>query len=157
MEDVTEVVVEPEPGEDELESPEQGDAKVDSSSATDSTLVNVIQELAPSGSCNGSLPSPAPTTAPWTHNITNDGESCAVASGKSETSTVETLSLRSVAYFAVFDGHGGREAALFARDHLWDFIKKQRGFWSNDDEEVCAAIRKGFVACHYAMWRKLRK
>uniref|UniRef100_A0A8C6WK83 Protein phosphatase, Mg2+/Mn2+ dependent 1D n=1 Tax=Neogobius melanostomus TaxID=47308 RepID=A0A8C6WK83_9GOBI len=62
---------------------------------------------------------------------------------------------RSVAFFAVFDGHGGGEAAQFARDHLWDFIKKQRGFWSRCDQEVCAAIRKGFVACHHAMWKKL--
>ncbi|KAJ8257095.1 hypothetical protein COCON_G00192470 [Conger conger] len=155
MEDVTEVVVEPEPGEDELESPEQGDAKVDSSSAADSTPVKVIQELPASGPCNGPFPSPTPTKVAWTRNITSDGESCAVASVQSETPTDETRPLRSVAYFAVFDGHGGREAAQFARDHLWDFIKKQRGFWSNDDEEVCAAIRKGFVACHYAMWRKL--
>ncbi|XP_064157761.1 protein phosphatase 1D-like [Anguilla rostrata] len=155
MEDVTEVVVEPEPGEDELESPEQGDAKVDSCSSADSTPVNVVQQLAPSNPCNGPLPSPAATTVAWTHNITNDGESCAAASVEGETPTDETLPRRSVAYFAVFDGHGGREAAQFARDHLWDFIKKQRGFWSNDDEEVCGAIRKGFVACHYAMWRKL--
>ncbi|XP_048857441.1 protein phosphatase 1D-like [Brienomyrus brachyistius] len=59
--------------------------------------------------------------------------------------------------FAVFDGHGGAEAAHFARDHLWDHIKKQRGFWSRDNEEVSAAIRKGFIACHYAMWKELPK
>ncbi|KAG9281824.1 protein phosphatase, Mg2+/Mn2+ dependent, 1Db [Astyanax mexicanus] len=62
---------------------------------------------------------------------------------------------RSVAFFAVFDGHGGREAAHFARDHLWDFLKKQRGFWSRDYRKVCDAIRKGFIACHRAMWKKL--
>lgn len=60
-----------------------------------------------------------------------------------------------VAFYAVFDGHGGPDAASYAQEHLWDLIKKQRGFWSNDDEEVCAAIRKGFIACHHAMWKKL--
>ncbi|XP_023680436.1 protein phosphatase 1D-like isoform X1 [Paramormyrops kingsleyae] len=59
--------------------------------------------------------------------------------------------------FAVFDGHGGAEAAHFARDSLWDHIKKQRGFWSRDNEEVSAAIRKGFIACHHAMWKELPK
>uniref|UniRef100_A0AAV2J230 DNA 5'-3' helicase n=1 Tax=Knipowitschia caucasica TaxID=637954 RepID=A0AAV2J230_KNICA len=61
----------------------------------------------------------------------------------------------SVAFFAVFDGHGGAEAARFARDHLWSFIKNQRGFWSLCDRSVCNAIRRGFVACHHAMWKKL--
>lgn len=62
-----------------------------------------------------------------------------------------------VAFFAVFDGHGGREAAVFARDNLWKCIKKQRGFLSEDPEEFRGAIRKGFIACHYAMWKKLRE
>ncbi|KAJ8403891.1 hypothetical protein AAFF_G00347590 [Aldrovandia affinis] len=156
MEDVTEVVVEPEPGEDELEPVEHGEAKVDCSGSSDLTAINVTQELAPSSACKAPLSPPAPTTAAWTHNIKNgDGESCVVASVQDEAPTDEARPRRCVAYFAVFDGHGGREAAQFARDHLWDFIKKQRGFWSNDDEEVCAAIRKGFVACHHAMWKKL--
>ncbi|KAG9340559.1 hypothetical protein JZ751_021381 [Albula glossodonta] len=153
MEDVTEVVVEPEPGEDELESVEHGEAKVDNCVSPNNTLINVSQELAPDSSSNGPLPLPA--TVAWSHNIKNDGESCAAASVQNEEPTDQTRPRRSVAYFAVFDGHGGREAAQFARDHLWDFIKKQRGFWSKDDEEVCAAIRKGFVACHHAMWKKL--
>ncbi|XP_034034674.1 protein phosphatase 1D-like isoform X1 [Thalassophryne amazonica] len=62
---------------------------------------------------------------------------------------------RSVAFFAVFDGHGGREAAHFARDNLWDLLKRQRGFWSKDHSEVCAALRKAFIACHHAMWKEL--
>ncbi|XP_004450362.1 protein phosphatase 1D [Dasypus novemcinctus] len=61
----------------------------------------------------------------------------------------------SVAFFAVCDGHGGREAAQFAREHLWGFIKKQKGFTSSEPGKVCAAIRKGFLACHLAMWKKL--
>lgn len=63
----------------------------------------------------------------------------------------------SVAFFAVCDGHGGREAAQFAREHLWGFIKKQKGFTSSEPAKVCAAIRKGFLACHPAMWEKLGK
>ncbi|KAM3660873.1 protein phosphatase 1D isoform X2 [Ammospiza caudacuta] len=62
---------------------------------------------------------------------------------------------RSVAFFAVCDGHGGREAAQFARENLWGFIKKQKGFCSAEPAEVCAALRKGFIACHRAMWKKL--
>uniref|UniRef100_A0A3B1J2D5 Protein phosphatase, Mg2+/Mn2+ dependent, 1Da n=1 Tax=Astyanax mexicanus TaxID=7994 RepID=A0A3B1J2D5_ASTMX len=60
-----------------------------------------------------------------------------------------------VAFYAVFDGHGGPDAASYAQENLWDLIKKQRGFWSDDDEEVCSALRKGFIACHHAMWKKL--
>ncbi|XP_070591483.1 protein phosphatase 1D [Erythrolamprus reginae] len=61
----------------------------------------------------------------------------------------------SVAFFAVCDGHGGREAAHFARENLWPCIKKQKGFRSAEPAAVCAALRKGFVACHRAMWKKL--
>uniref|UniRef100_W5K218 Protein phosphatase, Mg2+/Mn2+ dependent, 1Da n=1 Tax=Astyanax mexicanus TaxID=7994 RepID=W5K218_ASTMX len=62
-----------------------------------------------------------------------------------------------VAFYAVFDGHGGPDAASYAQENLWDLIKKQRGFWSDDDEEVCSALRKGFIACHHAMWKKLQQ
>lgn len=115
MEDVTQVLVEPEPGEGELsweEEEEDGDSE-------------------------GEEDSPRRTPA---HSRGAPG-----GSGQS------------VAFFSVFDGHGGREAAHFARDHLWGFIRKQKGFMSRDPEEVCAAIRKGFVACHQAMWKKLRE
>ncbi|XP_077152345.1 protein phosphatase 1D [Ranitomeya variabilis] len=103
MEDVTQILVEPEPGEGELSWEEEED------------------------------------------------EDCAERTG----ARASGRSGRCVGFFAVFDGHGGREAAHFARDHLWGFIRKQKGFMSRDPEEVCAAIRKGFVACHHAMWKKL--
>ncbi|KAG8451687.1 hypothetical protein GDO86_003758 [Hymenochirus boettgeri] len=102
MEDVTQILVEPEPGEDEQ---------------------------------------------PWTE----EGEAGSPGTGR----TGESGGRQTVAFFAVYDGHGGREAAHFARDHLWGYIRKQKGFVSRDPEEVCAAIRKGFVACHHAMWKKL--
>ncbi|KAG8235939.1 hypothetical protein J437_LFUL017164 [Ladona fulva] len=61
------------------------------------------------------------------------------------------------AYFGIFDGHGGREAASFAKEHLMDSIVSQKKFWSDDDEDVLKAIRDGFIATHYAMWRELEK
>lgn len=59
------------------------------------------------------------------------------------------------AFFGIFDGHGGGEAALFAKEHLMDIIIKQKNFWSDKDEDVLRAIRDGYVNTHYAMWREL--
>lgn len=59
------------------------------------------------------------------------------------------------AFFAVFDGHGGRDAAIFAREHLWDNIKKQKGFYSGDTSRVLKAIKNGFMATHCDMWKQL--
>ncbi|XP_028276281.1 protein phosphatase, Mg2+/Mn2+ dependent, 1Da [Parambassis ranga] len=155
MEDVTEVIVEPEPRDDE---PTPGEAE--ESSRIDCTV------SAPARN----------THQDWTGETVDfekdSEESFEPARTEDQSLTVESSlsggqspvrfqsitpsrSRRSVAFFAVFDGHGGREAAQFARDYLWEFMKKQRGFWSNCDREVCAAIRKGFIACHHAMWKKL--
>ncbi|KAG8587821.1 hypothetical protein GDO81_005793 [Engystomops pustulosus] len=114
MEDVNQILVEPEPGEGELPWEEE-------------------EEEAEHGE-EAESPEQAPA------------QNGAKAGGKSG---------QCVGFFAVFDGHGGREAAHFARDHLWGFIRKQKGFMSQDPEEVCTAIRKGFIACHHAMWKKL--
>ncbi|XP_052335556.1 protein phosphatase 1D-like [Oncorhynchus keta] len=154
MEDVTEVVVEPESGEDELNSDEQDEAKGDSST------VDIVPGNEQPDRTVHNEPLSASTTVAWTQNVQNGDQSCAavalaVSTVESSPAESDNRPQRSVAFFAVFDGHGGREAAQFARDYLWEFIKKQRGFWSKDDEEVCAAIRKGFVACHHAMWKKL--
>ncbi|XP_076130251.1 protein phosphatase, Mg2+/Mn2+ dependent, 1Db isoform X2 [Alosa pseudoharengus] len=163
MEDVTEVVLEYEPSEDELGSVGHGDSKAD---------YHPEDQLAeqPSSHAADSLSETAtsPVTVVWTQKITTEEQvdnasvdinvNCAeetsirLSQPKAESASE---SRRSVAFFAVFDGHGGREAAHFARDHLWDFIKKQRGFWSKDYRDVCVAIRKGFIACHHAMWKKL--
>lgn len=112
MEDVTQILVEPEPGEGELPWEEEEDEEADSPNRT------AAQDRA--FQCKAG-----------------------VKSGQC------------VGFFAVFDGHGGREAAHFARGHLWSFIRKQKGFMSRDPQEVCAAISKGFIACHHAMWKKL--
>ncbi|CAB3380620.1 Hypothetical predicted protein [Cloeon dipterum] len=61
------------------------------------------------------------------------------------------------AFFGIFDGHGGRDAAQFAKDNLMDFIVKQKSFWSDRDEDVLRAISEGFVATHNAMWKVIDK
>lgn len=109
----------------------------------------------------------SPISAMWVENMSTSSDESQqhnlpppASNHEATTTTTEEESVvdstrKSVAFFAVFDGHGGREAADFARDHLWDLLKSQRGFWSKDHSEVCAALRKGFVACHHAMWKKL--
>ncbi|XP_063059456.1 protein phosphatase, Mg2+/Mn2+ dependent, 1Db isoform X2 [Engraulis encrasicolus] len=163
MEDVTEVVLEYEPSEDELGSVGHGDSKAD-----DHPEDQLVDQQSP-----GPADSVTENTTPlvsvtWTENVTTDEQGDKTSTDTNDNCTDETAgrlsepkadsapeTRRSVAFFAVFDGHGGREAAHFARDHLWDFIKKQRGFWSKDYRDVCVAIRKGFIACHHAMWKKL--
>lgn len=54
-------------------------------------------------------------------------------------------------------GHGGSEAATFAKEHLINLIVNQKLFWSNDDRDVLRAIREGYIATHYAMWREQGK
>ncbi|KAJ8687577.1 hypothetical protein QAD02_023371 [Eretmocerus hayati] len=61
------------------------------------------------------------------------------------------------AFFGIFDGHGGGEAATFAKENLMDIIVKQKNFWSDNDDDVLKAIRDGYVNTHYAMWRELEK
>ncbi|XP_039260910.2 uncharacterized protein LOC120337247 isoform X1 [Styela clava] len=59
------------------------------------------------------------------------------------------------AAFAIFDGHGGKEAAHFARDNILDNIKCQKGFFSKDVEQVKKSIKDGFIATHHQMWQHL--
>ena len=61
------------------------------------------------------------------------------------------------AFFAIFDGHGGGDAADFARTHLWDKIKEQKGLYSGETSRVTKAIKDGFVATHLEMWKHLGK
>lgn len=61
------------------------------------------------------------------------------------------------AYFGIFDGHGGSEAADFAKEHLMDSIVKQRQFWSDNDDDVLRAIRNGYMMTHMNMWKELGK
>ena len=79
------------------------------------------------------------------------------------------------AYFGIFDGHGGREAAQYAKvstitrrppplfcinpvlfqAHLMDSITSNRNFWSDDDQLVLKAIREGFLTTQNNMWKAL--
>lgn len=59
--------------------------------------------------------------------------------------------------FALFSGHGGSEAATYAKEHLINLIVNQKAFWSDNDQEVLRAIREGYLATHYAMWREQGK
>lgn len=105
-----------------------------------------------------SVKSAGPASAVWVESLSDEDSGNVTAPASSEKDAEHAVDTRkSVAFFAVFDGHGGREAAHFAREHLWGLLKRQRGFWSKDHSEVCAALRKGFIACHHAMWKELRK
>ncbi|XP_043974502.1 protein phosphatase, Mg2+/Mn2+ dependent, 1Da isoform X2 [Gambusia affinis] len=155
MEDVTEVIVEPEPGEDEPTPGEQeagnGGAFTVSTTAVDSHP-DIKDGKAETEQLTESSSERVRTEEKYIFEETISPGSVCPPRDQPSTSG---RSRRSVAFFAVFDGHGGSEAAQFARDCLWEYIKKQRGFWSDSDREVCSAIRKGFVACHHAMWKKL--
>ncbi|CAF1544072.1 unnamed protein product [Rotaria sp. Silwood1] len=65
----------------------------------------------------------------------------------------------SLAYFGIFDGHGGKEAAEFARQNLCQHILEQDDFWSenSNDKQILSAIRKGFLSCHNDMWKHVEK
>ncbi|XP_054610119.1 protein phosphatase, Mg2+/Mn2+ dependent, 1Db [Dunckerocampus dactyliophorus] len=151
MEDVVEIRIEYEPtssrSEDYTKSQRgQDNAESDSSKQTESALRGGIVAA-----------EPGPVSAMWVESLASEDagdHSAPLSDGKVEEERVVDTR-RSVAFFAVFDGHGGREAAHFAREHLWDLLKRQRGFWSKDHAEVCAALRKGFIACHHAMWKQL--
>jgi hypothetical protein len=56
-----------------------------------------------------------------------------------------------------FLSHGGDSASVFAKNHLLNFIIEQEEFWSLDDNDVKESIRKGFLACHHAMWKNIGK
>ncbi|XP_038216108.1 probable protein phosphatase 2C 71 [Zerene cesonia] len=61
------------------------------------------------------------------------------------------------AFFGIYDGHGGGEAAAFAKEHLMDSIVMQRQFWSDNDEDVLKAIRNGYMLTHLNMWKEVEK
>lgn len=59
---------------------------------------------------------------------------------------------RGQAFVAVFDGHGGKEAAQFADRELWPAIRSMEGFNTTDSEAVRKAIFQGFQNTHDKMW-----
>ena len=68
-----------------------------------------------------------------------------------EVSTMYTS--KGLGFLAVYDGHGGSDAAKFAKDNLWASIKTRDGFESEDTFEVALAIRAGFLYTHEEMWK----
>lgn len=139
MEDVTQIVVEPEPTAEEKPLPRR------------SLSQSSPPQPSPPALPGGGVPGKGPAVAAGEARDPPPDAGASPAPGRC------CRRRSSVAFFAVCDGHGGREAAQFARDHLWGFIKKQKGFTSSEPAKVCAAIRKGFLACHLAMWKKLGK
>ena len=59
---------------------------------------------------------------------------------------------RGQAFVAIFDGHGGKEAALYAKYHLWENIKSFAGFDTAESVKVKEAIIEGFKKTHQDMW-----
>lgn len=59
---------------------------------------------------------------------------------------------RGQAFVAILDGHGGKEAAVYAKEHLWNNIKSVEGFDTSDSEKVKKAITEGFKKTHQDMW-----
>lgn len=56
-------------------------------------------------------------------------------------------------FMGIFDGHGGKEAAIYAREHLYSNIQSQPEFAQSDPEKVKCAIREGFLQTHLEMTR----
>ena len=59
------------------------------------------------------------------------------------------------ACFAVYDGHGGKEAAEYAKAHLINTITKSPKFKSGDDRQVVTAIREGYAKLHQVMYEEM--
>ena len=59
--------------------------------------------------------------------------------------------LREQIYVGVFDGHGGNEAAKYARENLWQAIQTQPHFMSTDVESVRQSIAKAYQNLHNDM------
>ena len=55
-------------------------------------------------------------------------------------------------FMAVFDGHGGIEAAKYAKETLWENIKGSKGFGSDYPTEMMDAITEGFRKTQKNMW-----
>lgn len=61
------------------------------------------------------------------------------------------LADRGFASFAVYDGHGGLEAANFAKIHLVHQISRRAGFDSQKESDVVQAIKEAFISTHKMM------
>lgn len=53
-----------------------------------------------------------------------------------------------LAYFGVYDGHGGEKVAQFAGEHIHNIVAKQEAFAKGDIEQ---ALKDGFLATDRAI------
>ena len=56
--------------------------------------------------------------------------------------------------WAVFDGHGGAEAAEYCKEHLVKHLKCQEKFLRGSEEESVQAIKDSFKHVHEKMWEE---
>lgn len=63
----------------------------------------------------------------------------------------DDLQRASYFYAGVYDGHGGEEAAKYAKDHLLSHITQQKEFWLNEDDKTLEAIKLGFLSLQRKM------
>lgn len=61
------------------------------------------------------------------------------------------------ACFAVFDGHGGRDAANFCQRNLWHNIRKQKQYYSQDEDKLREAVQQGFSDTQADIWNSIEK
>ena len=70
-------------------------------------------------------------------------------------STNETLQkipeMKEQAYIGVFDGHGGKEAAEYACQHLWETIQNQPKFQTRNIDTVKEGISDAYLELHETM------
>lgn len=59
--------------------------------------------------------------------------------------------LRDQVYVGVFDGHGGKEAALFAKKRLWEVIQDNKKFQTPELVNICESLEESFEAIHKEM------
>ena len=59
------------------------------------------------------------------------------------------------AFIAIFDGHGGENAARFAKVKLFEELTELDNFWSKNDDDVTNALREAFKRTHSAMWKEI--
>lgn len=69
----------------------------------------------------------------------------------------EIPELKEQAFVGVFDGHGGKEAAKYVREKMWDAIQRQPKFRSHDVESVKEAIKDAYLGLHNEMVSHRRK
>lgn len=81
-----------------------------------------------------------------------------IAVNLSPNSTLQEMpDMKEQAYVGVFDGHGGKEAAKYAREELWEVIQNRTKFLSRDVTSVKEALREAYIELHEKMLEHRRK